>query len=109
MCAADSDQHSWSKPMLNVKESVLNVMWDNYLSTLVLAMIMILGLISSRKEIFQFSAKLLAGIVLVHKFMEAVESFIARFEVDRGNASTVHSVLFNCLYEDAPLTSGNDP
>ena len=70
---------------------------------------MILGLISSQKEIFQFSVKLLAGIVLVYKFMEAVESFVARFEVDRGNASTVQSVLFNCFYEDAPLTSGDDP
>ena len=53
--------------------------------------------------------KLSAGIVLVYKFVAAVESFIDRFEVDRGNASTVHSLLFNCLYEDAPLTSSEDP
>ena len=47
--------------------------------------------------------------MLVYKFVIAVEAFIDRFEVDRANTSTVHSVLFNCLCRDAPLTTKGDP
>ena len=75
----------------------------------ILKLILVLGLISSRKKIFQFSAKLMAGIVLVHTFINAVEAFVDCFEVDRKNSGTVHSVLFNCLCRDAPLTAEGDP
>ena len=32
-----------------------------------------------------------------------------RFDVDRTNSSTVHSVLFKCLRRDAPLTAEGNP
>ena len=94
VCAVENEQHP--RP-----ESTLKGGWCWLVSLivklpLVLAITMFLGLISFRKEIFQFSARLLSAIVVVDKFPEAVESFITRFEVDRGNASTVHSVMFNC-------------
>ena len=51
----------------------------------------------------------MAGIVLVHTFINAVEAFMDRFEVDRKNSGIVHSILFNCLCRDAPLTAEGDP
>ena len=53
--------------------------------------------------------KLLAGIALVYKFIQAVDAFIDRFEVDRMNSRSLHLVLFNSLCRDAPLTAKGNP
>ena len=101
VCAVESEQHPWP-------ESTVKVGWC-WLFSLIVKLLLIVGLVLSRKKILQFPTKLWAGIELIDKFAEAVDSFIERFEVERGNASMVHSVLFNCLYEDAPLKSSDDP
>ena len=75
-CVADSDQHPRAEPTQNIK-------WFDYFFLMILKLVMIVGLILSRKEIFQFSVKLLAGIVLVYKFVRAVEALVDCFEVDR--------------------------
>ena len=101
-CAADSDQHVWSEPNLETK-------WYDFSYCFILKLSVIFGAILFRKNVLQFCMKLSAGIALVYRFVAAVDSFIVRFEVDRENVHTVQSVLFNCLYEDAPLTSSKDP
>ena len=60
-------------------------------------------------QIFQLAVKLWAGIELVCEFIQAVEAFVDRFEVDRINSSTVHSVLFKCLRREASLTAEGNP
>ena len=60
-------------------------------------------------QMFQLAVKLWAGIELVCEFIQAVEAFMDRFQVDRTNSSTVHSVLFKCLCRDAPLTAEGNP
>lgn len=101
-CSADSDQ-------LPRADLTQNIKGFDYYFLMILKLVMIFGLILSRKEILQFPVKLLAGIELIHEFERAVEAFIDRFESDRRNSSTVHSVLFKCLCRDAPLTAKGDP
>ena len=51
----------------------------------------------------------MTGIVLVDTFINAVKAFMDRFEVDRTNSRSVHSVLFDSLCREAPLTAGGNP
>lgn len=91
--AAESEHCLWPESMLSVGVRGLFLL------------LLAVGLVPSRK----FFAKLTAGIALVCKFIDAVEAFMDRHEIDRINSSTVHSVLFDSLCRDAPLTAEGDP